>query len=53
VGKTTAQMALASLYEAMARPDDARHLYEQMSKESPASVVAQIANQKLQQLSKN
>jgi tetratricopeptide (TPR) repeat protein len=53
VGKTSAQLALASLYEAMGRPDDARHLYEQMSKESPASVVAQIANQKLQELSKN
>ena len=53
VGKTSAQMALASLYEAMGRPDDARHLYEQMTKESPASIVAQIANQKLQQLSKN
>jgi tetratricopeptide (TPR) repeat protein len=53
VGKTTAQLALASLYEAMARPDDARHLYEQMTKESPASVVAQIATQKLQLLAKN
>lgn len=53
VGKTTAQLALASLYESMARPDDARHLYEQMQKESPASVVAQIATQKLQLLAKN
>jgi tetratricopeptide (TPR) repeat protein len=53
VGKTTAQLALASLYEAMARPDDARHLYEQMMKESPASVVAQVATQKLQLLNKN
>jgi tetratricopeptide (TPR) repeat protein len=53
VGKTTAQLALASLYESMARPDEARHLYEEMSKESPASVVAQIATQKLAQLSKN
>ncbi len=53
VGKTTAQLALASLYEAMARPDDARHIYEQMTKESPASVVAQIATQKLQLLNKN
>jgi tetratricopeptide (TPR) repeat protein len=53
VGKTTAQLALASLYESMARPDDARHLYDQMMKESPASVVAQIATQKLQLLNKN
>lgn len=52
VGKTTAQLALASLYEAMARPDDARHIYEQMQKESPASVSAQIANQRLQLLAR-
>jgi predicted negative regulator of RcsB-dependent stress response len=53
VGKTTAQLALASLYEATARPDDARHIYEQMQKESPASISAQIAGQKLQTLAKN
>jgi hypothetical protein len=53
VGKSAAQLALASLYEAMARPDDARHLYEQMQKESPASITAEIANQKLQMLAKN
>lgn len=52
VGKTTAQFALASLYESMARPDDARHIYEQMQKESPASGVAQLANERLQALSK-
>ena len=53
VGKSAAQLALASLYEAMARPDDARHIYEQMQKESPASITAQIAGQKLQMLAKN
>ncbi len=53
VGKSTAQLALASLYEAMGRTDDARHLYEQMQKESPASLTAQIAGQKLQMLAKN
>ncbi len=52
-GKTTAQLALASLYESMARTDDARHIYEQLQKESPASVTAQIAGQKLQMLAKN
>lgn len=52
VGKSTAELALASLYESMARPDDARHLYEQMQKESPASVVAQIATQRLQAISR-
>ncbi len=52
VGKTTAQLALASLYRAMARPDDARHIYEQMQKENAASISAQIAGQKLQELAK-
>ncbi|HUI84916.1 MAG TPA: tetratricopeptide repeat protein [Candidatus Binatia bacterium] len=52
VGKSTAQLALASLYESMARPDEARHIYEQMQKESPASMIAQIAGQRLQALSK-
>ncbi|HEY1731857.1 MAG TPA: hypothetical protein VGG15_08905 [Terriglobales bacterium] len=53
VGKSTAQLALASQYEAMARPDDARHIYEQMQKEAPASFTAEIAGQKLQTLAKN
>jgi predicted negative regulator of RcsB-dependent stress response len=53
VGKTMAQLALASLYESIARTDDARHIYEQLQKESPASVTAQIAGQKLQMLAKN
>jgi predicted negative regulator of RcsB-dependent stress response len=52
VGKTTAQLALASLYRSMARPDDARHIYEQMQKENAASISAQIAGQKLQELAK-
>ena len=52
VGKSTAQLALASLYVSMARPDDARHLYEQMQKESPGGAVAQLASQRLQELSK-
>lgn len=50
VGKTAAQLSLASLYEAMAQPDEARHIYEQMQKESPGTAVAQIAGQKLQEL---
>lgn len=53
VGRSSAQLALASLYESSARVDDARHIYEQMQKESPASVAAQVANQKLQLLAKN
>jgi len=53
VGKGTAQLALASLYEGMGRTDDARHIYEAMQKEAPASMTAQIASQKLQLLAKN
>jgi tetratricopeptide (TPR) repeat protein len=52
VGKDAAQLALASLYEAMARPDDARHLYEQMQKASPGSAVSQLAVQRLQALNR-
>lgn len=52
VGKSSAQLLLASLYEAMARPDEARHIYEQMQKESPTGPAAEIASQKLVALSK-
>lgn len=52
VGKSTAQFALASVYESTAQTSEARHLYEQMQKESPGSFISQIANQKLQELSK-
>lgn len=52
VGKSTAQFALASLYASTARTEEARHLYEQMQKESPGSMVAQMAGQHLQELSK-
>lgn len=50
VGKSTAQFALAALYESMAQPDEARHIYEQMQKESPGTMVAELAGQKLQAL---
>jgi predicted negative regulator of RcsB-dependent stress response len=52
VGKSTAQFMLAAVYESMAQVDEARHIYEQMQKESPAGVTAQIANQRLQALAK-
>ncbi|HKD83553.1 MAG TPA: tetratricopeptide repeat protein [Terriglobales bacterium] len=52
VGKSAAQLALASLYESMSQPDQARHIYEQMQKESPGTAVAQLAGQKLQALNK-
>jgi tetratricopeptide (TPR) repeat protein len=50
VGKSAAQLALASLDESISRPDEARHIYEQMQKESPGTTVAQIAMQRLQAL---
>ena len=52
VGKNTAQFALAALYQATARPDEARKMYEQMQKESPGTFVGQMAGQRLQELSK-
>ena len=52
VGKSTAQFALASLYESTGQPDQAKHLYEQMQKESPGTLIAQMANQRLQEMSK-
>jgi len=52
VGKSVAQFALASLYQATAKPDEARHLYQQMQKDTPGGQVAQIAGQRLQELSK-
>jgi len=52
VGKSMSQFALASLYQATAKPDEARHIYEQMQKDTPGSPVAQLAGQRLQELSK-
>ncbi|MGA2903770.1 MAG: tetratricopeptide repeat protein [Candidatus Korobacteraceae bacterium] len=52
VGKSAAQLALASLYESMDQPNDARHIYEQMQKDSPGTAVAQLAMQRLQALGK-
>jgi predicted negative regulator of RcsB-dependent stress response len=50
VGKATAQMELAEMYASTQQPVDAKRLYEQIQKENPASEVAQVATQKLQQL---
>jgi predicted negative regulator of RcsB-dependent stress response len=52
VGKNTAQFLLASQYESMAQLGEARHIYEQMQKETPTGAVAQIAGQRLQALAK-
>jgi predicted negative regulator of RcsB-dependent stress response len=50
VGKATAQMELADTYKSSQQPAEAKRVYEQMQKENPASEVAQIATQKLQEL---
>lgn len=50
VGKTTGQLAMASLYQAMGQVDEAKHIYEQMQKESPNTGIAQIAGERLQEL---
>jgi tetratricopeptide (TPR) repeat protein len=50
VGKTTAQMQLAEMYTATQQPAEAKRIYEQIQKENPATEVAQLAAQKLQEL---
>ncbi len=50
VGKAMAQMELADSYASTQQPADAKRVYEQIQKENPASEVAQLATQKLQQL---
>jgi predicted negative regulator of RcsB-dependent stress response len=50
VGKATAQIELADTYTSTQQPAEAKRVYEQIQKENPASQVAQIATQKLQQL---
>lgn len=50
VGKATAQMELAEMYGSTQQPAEAKRVYEQIQKENPASEVAQLAGQRLQQL---
>jgi predicted negative regulator of RcsB-dependent stress response len=50
VSKLTAQMQLAQLYESSKQPVEAKRIYEQIKKESPASEAAQLATQKLTDL---
>ena len=47
VPKSTAQIELASLYES-AQPAEAARIYEQIRKDDPTSVAAQIASARLQ-----
>ncbi len=50
VGKVMAQMELAATYQADNQPLEAKHVYETIQKENPASEAAQLASAKLQQL---
>ena len=50
VGKATAQMELADDLRISQQPAEAKRIYEQMQKENPASEIAQMAAQKLQEL---
>ena len=51
VSKSAAQLQLADLYR-VSQPQEARKIYEQIQKETPASPAAQQAAQGLQELSK-
>lgn len=50
VGKVTAQMEMASLYEAKQQPAEAKRIYEQIQKENPGSEAASLASSKLAEL---
>jgi len=50
VPKATAQIELAATYQSANQPLEAKRIYEQIQKENPASEVAQMAAQKLQEL---
>ena len=47
VGKATAQMELADLYQQKQQPQEAKRIYEQVQKENPNTEIAQLAQQKL------
>jgi tetratricopeptide (TPR) repeat protein len=50
VSKLAAQLQLAELYQSSNQPLDAKRIYEEIKKESPASDAAQLATQKLAEL---
>jgi len=50
VGKTVAQMELASTYEAAGQPMEAKRIYQEIQKDNPSSGAAQMASEKSQQL---
>ena len=50
VSKPTAQIELAATLQASNQPLEAKHIYEQLQKENPASEIAQLASSKLQEM---
>jgi TolA-binding protein len=50
VGKVTAQLQLADLYQSNNQPLDAKRIYEQVKKENPGNEAGQLATQKLAEL---
>lgn len=47
VGKATAQLELADLYQEKQQPQEAKRIYEQIQKENPNSELASLASSKL------
>jgi TolA-binding protein len=50
VSKVAADLKLASLYETMQQPAEARRIYEQVQKENPGTEAGALAQSKLQEL---
>ena len=50
IAKVTAQLELASLYQAKQQPTEAKRIYEQVQKENPASEAGSLATSKLAEL---
>ncbi len=46
VNKITAQLELAQFYENRQKPDEAKHIYDQIQKENPATEAASLAQQR-------
>ncbi len=50
VSKTTAQVQLASTYQAANQPLEAKKIYQQLQKDNPNTQIAQLAASKLAEL---
>src|SRR5262249_51418719 len=50
VGKSMAQLELASAYVDAHQPDEAKKIYQQIQKDSPGTEAAQIASGRMEQL---